>query len=89
MLHPKQRLCIHRGVINQNRSTLSTNLHYELGRLADLYEENNESMSIKDRYEFADFIHFGHVFAKNNGRGEEVKSAFDSIKANNSFIIAQ
>mmetsp|Transcript_14898 Transcript_14898/g.22325 ORF Transcript_14898/g.22325 Transcript_14898/m.22325 type:complete len:341 (+) Transcript_14898:98-1120(+) len=89
ILRPKQRLCIHKGVINQNRCTLSTNLHYELGRLAELYEENNDSMSIKDRYEFADFIEFGDVFAKYNGRGDEVKSAFDSIKAKYSFIIAQ
>jgi len=76
---------VHLSTNSVNKCPFCTGLHTEIGRLAGLEDAIavNECGKVADaeKDEFGIFSEYGAAFGENHGRGEEVESLFEKIKA--------
>jgi len=85
VLPPKAVESVHLSTNSVNKCPFCTGLHTEIGRLAGLEDAIavNECGKVADaeKDEFGIFSEYGAAFGENHGRGEEVESLFEKIKA--------
>jgi hypothetical protein len=89
LLGSKERECIHSGVNSKHRSALTLNLHSQLGRVSKVYSPHTYTLSSKDKSDYDEFINYGEIFAKNNGKGSELDDAYKAISTKYPFYSAR
>lgn len=92
-LPPKAVESIHLSVNSVNKCPFCTGLHCEIGRMAGLEDAKalNEcaQLSRTERSDYGIYSKYGTTFGKDNGRGEEVESLFNTIAKEKGMLAAR
>ncbi len=84
VLSPIERECINEGVYAIHKSAFSKNLQ---SRLVNCL--NSDQTLAEDKFLHDDFMQYGEIYARNDGRGAEVDDAYLQLFSQNHFFLAR